>query len=499
MPDHVEKTSPSCPKEPEDQKPPSTTGETSRPFKLVKYFSFTGFIVILVFTMALTIFISYQGRRITLKKSDDYSLLLADNLNHQVFLQFVIPTAMRYGRIRTREPHQFQLLDTVVRNTIHSFNVERVTIYDLEGTIMYSTEKELVGESQDPGKPFKDALKGQHSSFMRTEAGKSPLSLDKRSYLVTFYPFRSEQPLRGPVGDVLGIFEIHQDLTAEYIDIFKFQLISIAISLGFSAIIFFILRQIIARGERIIEQRNQERRRLMEKLHHSERLATLGQMIAGVSHEIRNPLGIISSTAEILERKIKVYEPENFLAQVIVEESKRLNGIVTEFLDFARPQIPRHAQFRIEDVLEKNLNYLEPELDKARIEVDRHYEGPDFIEADSDLLYRAFLNIFMNAIQAMPEGGRLSVSTEKLSASNGHEPDRIEVVVADTGDGIPEDIQDKLFNPFFTTKNRGTGLGLAIVKNIVEAQNGDISIQPGDDIGTRLVVRLPVKQVSSPD
>ena len=116
-----------------------------QPFKLVKYFSLTGFIVILVFTLALTIFISYQGRRITLKKSDDYSLLLADNLNHQVFLQFVIPTAMRYGRIRTREPHQFQLLDTVVRNTIHSFNVERVTIYDLEGTIMYSTEKGLLG------------------------------------------------------------------------------------------------------------------------------------------------------------------------------------------------------------------------------------------------------------------------------------------------------------------------------------------------------------------
>ena len=168
------------------------------------------------------------------------------------------------------------------------------------------------------------------------------------------------------MGNVLGIFEVDQDLTVEYAEITKFQYLSVAISVGFAALIFIILRQIIVRGERIIDQRNQERRRLEQKLHHSERLATLGQMVAAVSHEIRNPLGIISSTAEILQGKIKTYEPNNQLAEIIVEESRRLNGIVTEFLDFARPQTPKITDCSLEDVLEKNLSYLAPSLEKKQ-------------------------------------------------------------------------------------------------------------------------------------
>ena len=164
--------------------------EPIRPFRLVKYFSFTGFIVIFVFTLALTIFISYQGRSITLAKSKDYSRLLADNLNHQVFLQFVIPMALQYGRIRLRDPAQYKHLDTVVRNTIHSFDVKRVNIYDLEGTILYSTDEKLVGTKKIESESYNMALAGQASSTLITEPSRSLGFFFKGYTLRTFFPLQ---------------------------------------------------------------------------------------------------------------------------------------------------------------------------------------------------------------------------------------------------------------------------------------------------------------------
>ena len=469
--------------------------EPVRPFRLVKYFSFTGFIVILIFTIGLTVFISQQARSLILKKSDDYARLLADNLNHQVFLQFVLPTALRYGRIRLRDQYQYNLLDAVVRNTIHSFNVQQVNIYDLEGNITYSTDPELVGTKTTDRASYDVAKEGKKSSRLITVGGEGWTGGFGASWsLSTFFPFRGERPVQGAVGDVLGVFEIHQDLTADYAENTRFQYLTMAISIVGAGVLFFVLRQVIVKGERIIDQRNEERRRLMERLHHSQRLANLGQMVAAVAHEIRNPLGIISSTAEILNNKMKKYEQDDRLAGIIVEEAARLNGIVTEFLDFARPQVPRPTKCRIEDVLDKNLNFLSPSLEKGNIEVECDYQGPPSLEADPDLLYRAFLNIFVNAVQAMPEGGRLKIHTRQPYGPDGKNLGVVEVVISDTGPGIDPATLENLFTPFYTTKNRGSGLGLAIVKNIIEGHNGSVAIEPDPEGGTRVVLRVPVDQ-----
>jgi signal transduction histidine kinase len=295
--------------------------------------------------------------------------------------------------------------------------------------------------------------------------------------------------MRGPVGEVLGVFEIDQDLTGDYAEITKFQYLSVAISLGFAGLIFLVLRQIIVRGERIIEQRNQEQRQLEEKLHHHQRLAALGQMIAAVAHEVRNPLGIISSTAEILQNKIKSYEPHNRLAEVIVQEAQRLNGIVTEFLDFARPQVPEPSVCDLEGVLEKNLAFLNPLFEKENIEIVKDYEFHHNIRADADLLYRAFLNVFMNAVQAMDGGGRLRVATRSVRDQG---RDWAEVVVEDSGQGLDPEQAKTVFSPFFTTKNRGTGLGLAIVKNIIDGHQGEVDLSALPEGGARFTARLPV-------
>jgi len=471
------------------------SGERSvQPFRLVKYFSLTGFVVILVFTLLLSILIAHQAKTLVLKKSEDYAHVLADNLNHQVFLQFVLPTVQVFGRIRLKDPVQFERLDTVVRNTIHSFKIPKVNIIGVEGVILFSTDKELVGTESFNQKAFKAALNGQTTSVLITGSGEGLGGFERTRWLQTYFPFRAEKRTLGAFGQVLGIFEIHQDLSDEYAEISKFQYLTIAISLIFTCLLFVILRKILGRAEGIIEQRSEERQRLEEKLHHSQRLASLGQMIAAVAHEIRNPLGIISSTAQILQGKIKAYEPSNRLAEVVVEESRRLNDIVTEFLDFARPQKPRPKSFRLEEILEKNLQFLAPAIEQGRIEIFRDYQGPEYIKGDPDLLYRAFLNVFLNAVQAMPEGGQIKISTLMPYGENGRNLGQVEVIVADTGVGIEPGTAENLFTPFFTTKNRGSGLGLAIVKNIVDGHKGQVSITPNRIKGTMVSIRLPINQ-----
>jgi signal transduction histidine kinase len=234
---------------------------------------------------------------------------------------------------------------------------------------------------------------------------------------------------------------------------------------------------------------------LEEKLHQAERLAALGKMIAGVSHEIRNPLGIIRSSAEMLHERMENERQKRF-SSIIVEESTRLNDILTEFLDFARPKTLRPLKCTVEDVLERNLRVMEPEFQKHGVQVKREYEsGHFFLEADPDLLYRAFLNLLANALQAMPQGGVLVIRTALANGKVG--PPLVELTIHDTGPGIPPKIQKKIFNPFFTTREKGTGLGLAIVRNIIDSHNGEIEVESEEGKGTAMIIRLPLYQTAA--
>ena len=176
-----------------------------------------------------------------------------------------MPVAVRFGHIRLRDSVQAELLDDVVRNTIHSFNVERVNIYDLEGTITYSTEQDLIGTARPDLPAYKSALDGKISSMLITTPGEGLAGFQRDRALRTFAPFRAEKRTEGAVGYVLGVFEVYQDLSGDYAEITRFQYLSIAISLVFISVLFIVLRRILIRADTIIEQRNEERRRLEEK------------------------------------------------------------------------------------------------------------------------------------------------------------------------------------------------------------------------------------------
>jgi signal transduction histidine kinase len=466
--------------------------DTLKPFRLVKIFSFTGLGLVLIFTMFLSLVISNYAKSVMLERSEAYTLLLSENLNRQVFNQFVLPTALRYGEIALRNPNQFKRLDTVVRNTTEGLKVDSVTIFDsVENIISYSTIPELVGKRNVGGQEYQRALNGVNNSRLVSSTslisllpGAEPIS----TKLMIYIPFRRENPLSERTDDIMGVTEIVQDLSEDMEAILKLQLSIILISILIMCTLFIILRLIVNKADQVNEARAQERRRLEEKLHHSERLASLGEMVASVSHEIKNPLGIVRSTAEILNKRLKKLAPGNeHLAEIIVTETNRLDVIVREFLDFARPQLPELTRTSLNDLLLKVTEFMQPEFARRNIEVEKQLNSSIAPMAlDQNLLYRAFLNLLINAIQAMPEGGTITLTSNPSLATK----NSAVITISDTGKGIPKEKKDVIFTPFYTDKNRGSGLGLAIVQNIIEGHNGSIKVESEEGKGTTFIIFL---------
>jgi signal transduction histidine kinase len=235
------------------------------------------------------------------------------------------------------------------------------------------------------------------------------------------------------------------------------------------------LAETLAETNLRLEQAQAEARR-------SERLAALGQLSAGLAHEIRNPLGVIKGSAEMLTQKLGDSNPlATELSGYISTETNRLSALVTRFLDFARPL---HADLTPRDitaVLDRALNDVAQFWKGAPVRVEKEYE-PDLplVPLDESLCEQAFVNIVQNAYDAMgASGGTLRVHARKSWARsrNGGGVDGVELRIEDTGPGIPPELREQIFNPFVTTKKSGVGLGLSIVSKIIDGHHGTIRIE----------------------
>jgi signal transduction histidine kinase len=462
--------------------------EKVKPFRLVKYFTFTSLVVIFLGTVVLAVSNMRWARSLQLTKSEDYALVLVENLNHQVFLQFIIPTALKYGKIQLRDQEQSEHLDRVVRSTLHSFQVELVNIYDMNNTIAYSYDQALIGKQNAGGTGYKNAVAGRTTSrlIQRGSFLQLALGFPAASRLVTIAPLRAEKPLSRMSGPVIGVVEIVQDLSEDDRTVFHFQVLVILTCSIIMGVLFLALLLVVKRGERIIEQRAQERLRMKEELTRARHLSALGEMVATISHEIRNPLGIIRSSAELLKKRMAA--DGNNIPNIIVEESSRLNHIITDFLNFARPRQPEFKPCRLEEVVEKNIAFLDSQLKENGYTIQLKAESPlPSIMGDADMLYQVFLNLLMNAMQAMPSGGLITIGFETLDGG-------LRLQISDQGEGIPEEIKEKIWDPFFTTKEKGTGLGLGVVQKIVEAHQGRIRIANLESGGAQITVDLPLTQ-----
>ncbi len=463
------------------------------PFELVKYFSFTSLTLVLIASFVLSWVIAGNAKNVLLQRSEAYSRLFADNLNRQVFLQFVLPTVVRHGRIALSEQEQYERLDRIVANITRGMRIDSVTIYEPnQNVIAYSTTAELMGKEGMGGLEYQKAAQGESNSVLIS--GGSLFSLlpgtaDVFCTLKTYVPFRQENKLGERTGEIMGVIEVVQDLSEDLEAIILLQGRVIILSLAIMTVLFVVLTLIVVRANRIMAKRAEERLRLEEQLNEAQRLASLGKMVAAVSHEIKNPLGIVRSTAEILGNRIGKVAPGNErLANIIVEETSRLDAIVREFLDFARPREVEKKAGSLNAVVERLLRFMEPELEQKSVEVTARLEEtlPE-IFFDSEQIYQVLFNIMFNAIQAMPDGGELVVRTGSLDAG------RVVVEVSDTGIGIAPDKLEQIFTPFYTEKNRGTGLGLTIAKSIVEKHAGRIEVSSTPGAGSTFRILLPIQ------
>jgi two-component system, NtrC family, sensor histidine kinase HydH len=257
------------------------------------------------------------------------------------------------------------------------------------------------------------------------------------------------------------------------------------------------LAETLAETNRRLEQAQAEARR-------SERLAALGQLSAGLAHEIRNPLGVIKGSAEMLNQKLAGSNPlAAELAGYVLSESNRLSALVTRFLDFARPL---HADLLPQDVpavLDRALNDVAQLWKGAPVQVEKIYEaGLPPVALDEGLVEQAFVNIVQNAYDAMSAKGgilRVEVARARRSVRNADPVDGVEVRIGDSGPGISPELREQIFNPFVTTKKSGVGLGLSIVSKIMDGHHGSIRVESpanpvssdGDRNGARFMMFFP--------
>jgi two-component system, NtrC family, sensor histidine kinase HydH len=236
-------------------------------------------------------------------------------------------------------------------------------------------------------------------------------------------------------------------------------------------------KKLQAQSERIIA--------IEEQLRRSERLSTLGEMAAVLAHEIRNPLGSIRGTAEILRDDYRPGDPKHEFIEIQIKETERLNHVVEDFLRMARPQAAEMRRCSLREELETIVTLTASEARQRGIHLE--FTSPDDeqpITGDSEKLRQAFLNIVLNALQATPAGGNVTISAARRD-------DTCEIRFSDTGPGIPADVQERIFEPFFTTKPDGTGLGLAVTRKIVEAHGGTLTVESEVGKGTTVAIRLP--------
>jgi two-component system sensor histidine kinase HydH len=460
-----------------------------KPFRLAKYFAITSFIVIIIISIPFALFISQKAKDILIKNYKDYAFEVGTNIDLQLLQNFTLPMMEQYGNITLSSDPQREALDSAVRKATESLNVDVINLHSLyDGLIIYSTDESLIKEKTIKTDGYLKATKGELSSELTPEGdifwGLGLESLGGQKKVTTYIPLKF--PLRDEV-IIIGILEMVLDMTEQYNSIAKFQYTIFGMSILIMIIIFFALLFIVRKAERIIESRTIEQRKLVEQLNLAERLAALGEMVAGVSHEIKNPLGIIQSTAELLNNMPEAGEKHKRLSSVITEESIRLNRIVTEFLDFSRPHELNLQKFFLSDIIQKNIDFLKPEIDKKGISVNTNIDGQKYpITADQDLLHRVLMNLIINAMQAMPDEGSINID---ITEGKGE----YIIEIKDSGCGISSENLNKIFNPFFTTKEKGSGLGLPIVRKIVEGHGGTIEIESREGEGTGVTLNLPKK------
>ena len=329
--------------------------------------------------------------------------------------------------------------------------------------------------------------------------------ISSRYYWVLFLPVISAATTFNLIGTVIasllasGVFLSFVKMIKEpdYLDPAEYpELVMRALILP---VIGFLTQQvaeanrIAAREAQIAAERLGEANRNLQEaeaaVRRSDRLAALGQLSAGLAHELRNPLGTIKTSAEMLLKNVPADNAvAREMAGFISSEVDRTNSLVTRFLDFARPLAVRLDKTDLTQVIDQAVSDVEKHQPPLDVTIYKNYspEIPPFF-LDGELMERVIYNLLLNAAQASPPNGSITVKTRQIEGM-------VEIAVIDRGSGIPPKLIENIFNPFYTTKSAGVGLGLAIVSKIVDEHGGSISVESEPGEGSVFRVYLPFRE-----
>ena len=227
-------------------------------------------------------------------------------------------------------------------------------------------------------------------------------------------------------------------------------------------------------------------KRLEERAGRKNRLVAMGEMAAGIAHEIRNPLGSVELFASLLKRELTDDEDKKNIAQQIISGIKHMNGILSNMLLFTKHPRLNLQPTPLTEYIRESLNMVSFAADRNSIRIEYRPDGEGLVFMDRELLKQAIFNVILNAVQAMPQGGEIMVSSMFREQS-------AEITICDSGPGVLPEHVEKIFNPFFSSKDRGMGLGLTIVYNIMEAHNGSVDVENRSGGGACFSLSLPVE------
>jgi len=226
-----------------------------------------------------------------------------------------------------------------------------------------------------------------------------------------------------------------------------------------------------------------------KRLAHAERLSLVGQMVASIAHEIKNPLGSIKGAVQILKDGTTPEPDRTEFTSIIEKEVNRLDGVVQDYLSFSKPSPLKMNEINISDIITEVIKQMKYQCDQTRVKVSFDSGAMPVISGDRNRLHQLFLNMFLNSLQAMPDGGEIRINCDVRQKENGG---YLDVKFSDSGRGITSENIERIFEPFFSTKTQGTGLGLATAKVIVAEHNGSIRVESTIGKGTSFQLQFPL-------
>ena len=524
-------------------------------FNLLFYYTLTSFIVISIVCVAVGFVFARLEKEELVNRSLKYFKYMSSNLNHAIYEEFFFPL-IRSGESIDLENNRGQAskLNDVIKKHSFGYNIQKLYIFDRNGQIIYSTIPEHIGFMVERGKnPALDqALRGSHVGKLQQPGQVDDKGIEvKETLLESYYPLYEYKEGRPETGSQVGVIEIYQDMSDLRKQIVKAQEKAIFTAASATGVLFGLLFLVVMRGSKIINTRTRElqeartglehkvaeRTREIEKaqqtLLQSEKMVSLGRLVAGMAHEINNPLASIGGCAEALLNRLngpgvgarcnvpllkseqsestgKLKDFPEYL-KTIQEETYRCKNIISRLLNFSRevePALePTEVQGLIKEVSSTVMRQIEAERRPVKLELLFPSE-PLYVSGDHQQLRQVFLNLFINSMDAIEGGGKITVQAlpctrPALERSEGTvqglpNDQELTLLFQDTGCGIKREDLGSIFDPFFTTKppGKGTGLGLSICYSIIQAHRGSIeAASDGPGKGATFKISLPLLEV----